>query len=179
MDADNRPLRAAGPNRGNDGPCNSKYLLLDRRIVQQTEGVTLVIGEVRKHPSPLFRGDKPWEVRYDNLYANVIFDDQQQIYKCWYRPGIVVTRPFEPAGSRLEVNADARGGSLAVEVLDEQGRALTGLSRAKCKPLENVDGFRLQLTWNKLPGFAALQGKLVRLNFTLQNAKLYAFQVRL
>ena len=93
-------------------------------------------------------------------------------------PGIVVTKPFELAGGRLEVNADARGGSLAVEVLDEHGQELAGLSCAVCKTLENVDGFRLQLTWNKQPGFSALQGKLIRLKFSLRNAKLFAFQVR-
>jgi hypothetical protein len=74
-------------------------------------------------------------------------------------------------------NAHARSGSLAAEVLDEHGRALAGLSRAECKPLENVDGFRLQLTWDNQQSFSALQGKLVRLKFSLRNAKLYAFQV--
>jgi hypothetical protein len=93
------------------------------------------------------------------------------------RPGTLVTRPFELADSRLEVNADARSGSLAAEVLDEHGRALAGLSRAECKPLGNADGFRLQLTWDKQSDLSALQGKLVRLKFSLRNAKLYAFQV--
>ena len=27
-------------------------------------------------------------MRYDNLYANVIFDPEDALYKCWYNPFI-------------------------------------------------------------------------------------------
>ncbi|GAG27310.1 unnamed protein product, partial [marine sediment metagenome] len=94
------------------------------------------------------------------------------------RPGTVLTRPFRLAGNRLEINVDARGGSLAVEVLDEQGQTIAGLSRAQCKPLEDVGGLRLPVAWHNQPDLSALHGKLVRLKFSLQNARLYAFQVR-
>ena len=30
-----------------------------------------------------------WEVRHDNLYANVIFDRADNLYKCWYNPFII------------------------------------------------------------------------------------------
>lgn len=69
---------------------NSKYLLLDSRIVAETENAKLSVGKIEKDPgNPLFREDKPWEVRYDNLYANVIFDRREQVYKCWYSPFII------------------------------------------------------------------------------------------
>ena len=67
-----------------------KYLLLDRRIVERTKNVDLVVGKVKKHPrNPLFGEDKPWEVRFDNLYPNVIWDDGEQIFKCWYSPFVI------------------------------------------------------------------------------------------
>ena len=48
------------------------------------------MGVVEKdRRNPLFAEDKPWEVRYDNLYANVMFDRDEKIYKCWYSPFII------------------------------------------------------------------------------------------
>jgi hypothetical protein len=68
----------------------NRYLLLDSRIVANAENAELTIGTVKKHPAnPLFGEDKPWEMRFDNLYANVIYDEQEKIYKCWYSPFII------------------------------------------------------------------------------------------
>ena len=67
-----------------------RYLLLDARIVDNTNNAEVTLGIVNKHSgNPLFREDKPWEMRFDNLYANVIYDDEEQLYKCWYSPFIV------------------------------------------------------------------------------------------
>jgi hypothetical protein len=63
--------------------------LLDSRIIDATENVRLTIGKVQKHKdNPLFEEDKPWEKRFDNLYANVMYDEEEKIYKCWYSPFI-------------------------------------------------------------------------------------------
>jgi hypothetical protein len=74
-------------------PCNpdtSKFLLLDKRIIERTENVKLEVGKVEKHEAnPLFGEEKEWEMRFDNLYGNVIFDKEDNIYKCWYSPFIV------------------------------------------------------------------------------------------
>jgi hypothetical protein len=71
----------------------SKYLLLDPRIIDRTENVRLVPGQVTKHPrNPLFAEDKPWEPRFDNLYVNVLYDEEEQLYKCWYSPFIIEKR---------------------------------------------------------------------------------------
>jgi hypothetical protein len=68
----------------------NRYLLLDSRIVEQTENARLTLGKVRKYKgNPLFEEDKPWEMRFDNLYANVIYDEERGIYKCWYSPFII------------------------------------------------------------------------------------------
>jgi hypothetical protein len=79
---------AVGALRAAEPP--AKHLLLDNRVVESTEGVALRVGRVSKHPAnPLFREDRPWEVRFDNLYANVVFDEKERLYRCWYSPFIV------------------------------------------------------------------------------------------
>jgi len=62
-----------------------KYLLLDSRIIESTRNATLTVGVVRKDKNnPLFKEDRPWEPRFDNPYCSVIYDDEENIYKCWY-----------------------------------------------------------------------------------------------
>ena len=68
-------------------PPRSKFLLLDSRVVESVQNAKLAVGTVQKHKdNPLFKEDQPWEPRYDNVYANVIYDEQQELYKCWYSP---------------------------------------------------------------------------------------------
>ncbi len=68
----------------------SKYLLLDSRVIEEVTNAKLEVGTIVKHAAnPLFVEDKQWEMRFDNLYGNVIFDEEEQIYKCWYCPFIV------------------------------------------------------------------------------------------
>jgi len=67
-----------------------RYLLLDSRMIDKTENARLVLGRIQKHKdNPLFGEDKPWEKRFDNLYANVMYDEEEKTYKCWYSPFIV------------------------------------------------------------------------------------------
>lgn len=76
------------PNKSG-GSGRDRYLLLDSRIIGNVENAKLTIGKVQKSKAnPLFEEDKPWEMRFDNLYANVIYDEQEKIYKCWYSPFI-------------------------------------------------------------------------------------------
>ena len=66
------------------------YLLLDDRVVDRTENAHLAVGKAVKHPAnPLFKEDRTWEVRFDNLYPNVLYDAEAKLYKCWYSPFIV------------------------------------------------------------------------------------------
>jgi len=75
---------------GAGAPGRDRYLLLDPRIIDNTENARLTVGKVQKYNgNPLFEEEKPWEKRFDNLYANVIFDEDEGIYKCWYSPFIV------------------------------------------------------------------------------------------
>ena len=62
-----------------------RYLLLDSRIIEDTENVHLTVGTVQKDENnPLFKEDKPWEPRFDNPYCSVIYDEEEGIFKCWY-----------------------------------------------------------------------------------------------
>jgi hypothetical protein len=81
------------PALGATGWAPDKRLLLDSRVIERSEGVRLSIGTVRKeHRNPLFGQDKPWEVRTDNLYGNVVYDEEDRLYKLWYSPFIISSR---------------------------------------------------------------------------------------
>jgi len=76
------------------------FLLLDKQIIAETENAVLKVGTVLKHEAnPLFVEDRPWEKRFDNLYGNVLFDEKERIYKCWYSPFIV---DYSAKGMTLE-----------------------------------------------------------------------------
>ena len=61
------------------------YLVLDSRIIEEENNVELTVGVAHKDKNnPLFKEDKPWEPRFDNPYCSVIYDQEEEIYKCWY-----------------------------------------------------------------------------------------------
>ena len=67
-----------------------RHLLLDSRVVADVQNAELTLGTAKKHSgNPLFGEDKPWEKRFDNVYANIVYDDEEGIYKCWYSPFLV------------------------------------------------------------------------------------------
>jgi hypothetical protein len=95
------------------------------------------------------------------------------------QPGIVETKPFTLAASRLQVNLDAQEGALQVEVLDAFGIPVSGFKLADSDSLSNVDGLRLQPDWQQHADLSSLVGQTIRLRFYLQDATLYAFQITL
>lgn len=63
-----------------------KHLLLDSRVVEEARNATLVLGTPQKHPAnPLFQADKAWENSLNNLYPNVVWDEDAQLFKMWYK----------------------------------------------------------------------------------------------
>ncbi len=92
-----------------------------------------------------------------------------------HETGTLVTRPFRCDATTLQINAAARGGSLTVSVLDEQGVQYEGFGRIDCAVFDG-DSIRHRVTWRE-DSFASLQGKVVRLKFYLRNARLYSFAV--
>jgi hypothetical protein len=64
--------------------------MLDSRIIAEVTNAKLELGTVEKHAgNPLFVEDKPWEKRIDNMYGNVVYDESDNLYKCWYSPFII------------------------------------------------------------------------------------------
>ena len=90
--------------------------------------------------------------------------------------GELVTRPVTFSGAHLFVNADARFGEVAAEVLDEKGEPYPGYSAADCKALAMKDSTKHALTWTggDLSRFA---GKPVRFRFRMKVATLLSFWV--
>jgi hypothetical protein len=89
--------------------------------------------------------------------------------------GWLTTRPVRFSGKYLFVNADARGGELVAEVLDDRGRVLPGLSRTDCIAVR-ADKTCQAITW-KEGNLAPAVGKTVKFRFCLKRAKLFAFWV--
>jgi hypothetical protein len=88
--------------------------------------------------------------------------------------GTAVTKPFSLAGSRLELNVDARQGEMRVEVLDSTGQSLAGYGGDEATTYRKMEGLRLSPRWKK--PLSQLIGQNIRLRFRLQNAGLYSFQ---
>ncbi len=83
-------------DKKHDNLNRNRYLLLDSRIIEDTENAVLTVGTIRKDKrNPLFVEDKSWEPRFDNVYCNVIYDEQDKLYKCWYSPFIIDERTSE------------------------------------------------------------------------------------
>jgi hypothetical protein len=87
----------------------------------------------------------------------------------------LVTRPVTFRGKHLFVNVAAEGGELRADVLDKDGRAITGLTRDNCVPVHE-DSTRAAVTW-RAADLARLAGQAVRFRFHLRNGELYAFWV--
>jgi hypothetical protein len=88
-------MLAGGILKAEDSPAKTpmnrtRFLVLDSRIIETAKNAKLSLGKtVKSKHNPLMTEDKPWEKRFDNLYANVIHDKEDKLYKCWYSPFIV------------------------------------------------------------------------------------------
>lgn len=88
-------------------------------------------------------------------------------------PGSVTTKRLLGADGPLQVNYQATGGWLAVEVLDENGGVVPGYGAANCDLLTG-DSIAQTVTWGshgELPGGVSP----LRLRFVMQNASLFSF----
>ena len=66
------------------------HLVLDSRNVARVKNAVLRVGKPAKHPkNPLFGEEHSWEVMFNNLYPNVIFDAEAGLYKVWYSMFVV------------------------------------------------------------------------------------------
>ena len=73
-----------------DYGADALHLLLDRRVVESTDNAAMRVGTVEKSAAnPLFTEEHAWEVMYNNLYPNVIYDHDEDIYKAWFTMFVV------------------------------------------------------------------------------------------
>lgn len=92
--------------------------------------------------------------------------------------GHITTMPFHNSGGPLAVNYAARGGgSLAVEVLDEQGAVIPGYGRADCLPLQG-DSINQTVQWQTSATLPQTPER-IRLRFILRQASLYSYNAAL
>ena len=99
--------------------------------------------------------------------------------KAGTKEGVLVTKPFRLDGNTLEINIDAKAdkGEFHVEVLDANGKAISGYSGRNAILFRNIDSLRFRPRWKGASDLSALQGKTIRLKFHLRRSKLYAFQI--
>ena len=109
-------------------PIPQKRLFLDNRIIAKTENCELRVGTVKKHAAnPLFGEQYEWESRFDNLYPNVIYDQEEKLFKIWY-----FTWTYDPATT--DVPRNKRKPGTYMKVRNESGKGLKeGLGYAVSK----------------------------------------------
>lgn len=93
-----------------------------------------------------------------------------------YSGGFMLTRPMTFSGSALYVNySTSAAGGIAVELTDEQGRALPGFTAGQCNLLIGNEINR-KVSWEGNPDLKAISGKVVRVRFMMKDADLYALK---
>ena len=92
--------------------------------------------------------------------------------------GTMTTRKFVFIGDTLEVNANAKGGSIVVEALGADGKVIEGFSKEDCTPI-TTDSVRYVLKWKGKEDCLLIQARPIRLRFHLKKAKLYSFTPRI
>ena len=92
------------------------------------------------------------------------------------RRGRVLTKPFNAAGESLCLNfATSAAGLIRVEVLDESCQPIEGFSGRAAAKLFG-DSTHHVVVWPKQRRWSELNGRTIRLRFTLTDANLYALQ---
>ena len=92
--------------------------------------------------------------------------------------GTLTTKPLMFLGDTLELNANAKQGSIVVEALDVEGRVIDGFSKQACVPLTS-DSVRHVVRWKGQKDCHLIQARPLKLRFHLENAKLYSFTPRI
>jgi hypothetical protein len=87
--------------------------------------------------------------------------------------GVIVTTPTVAAGA-LHVNAEAVGGKLTAELLDEDGSTtIEGFAAKDGKALANDDSLDHRLAWNN-GALSSLAGRTVRIRLQLRDAEVFS-----
>jgi hypothetical protein len=91
-----------------------------------------------------------------------------------YNEGEIVTKTLVFTGSRLIINfATSAGGYIIVEMLDNQGNVITGLSSDDCIQVIGNEISR-HIEWKSGIDLSKLQGSPVKIRFKMKDADLYS-----
>jgi len=64
---------------------DKSQLFVDKLLIRETDNVAFTLHPARKHPeNPIVKADKPWEGWRLEIYGNVIYDEDEKIFKMWY-----------------------------------------------------------------------------------------------
>ena len=90
--------------------------------------------------------------------------------------GKLTTKPLRFKGDRLHLNFHAEGsGGVRVALFDAAGKPLRGFAAKNCDWI-NADAIDHVVHWKSGTDVSGLAGKTIRVEFTLRNARLFAFQ---
>jgi hypothetical protein len=89
--------------------------------------------------------------------------------------GTITTPLVTFSAEKMTANVDAKNGEVRVQVLDDSGKPIPGFTFEDCKPL-SVDSVNAPVEW-KQP-LTTLQGRPIKLEFSLKNAQLFAFDIQ-
>ena len=143
--------------------------------MQSINGVPLIVGDsLYFYSSGRQRNKIMWDSYTSTGLATLRRDGFVSMHGD--KDGYLLTEKVRFDGKHLFINADVKG-SLAVEILDENGKPLEGFTRKDCVPMKKTDKTKLLVTWKKHQNIASLIGKAVRLKFYLDNADIYAFWI--
>ena len=90
--------------------------------------------------------------------------------------GKITTKPLRFKGGRLLLNVHTQGsGGVRAALLNAEGMPFPGFSAEDCESI-NVDEIDHEVRWKSGSDISSLEGKIVRVEFSLRNARLFAFQ---
>ena len=93
-----------------------------------------------------------------------------------YQGGKLTTRLFVFEGHELEINySTSAAGSIKIEIQDGSGNPLPGYNIEDCQEIIGNEVKRI-VNWNGNADVEPLQGKTVRLAFTMKDSNLYSFK---
>lgn len=159
-----RPTRTAVIPRGEDGAIDDGLIC--------TASMPVVMGDEVWWYTGVWDGDHGISERVCYLYITKWRLDG---YASLDGTGTLTTKPMTFTGSTLELNANAEGGKLLVELLDAEGQPIAGFTRDDCDPI-TTDDVRHTVTWNGSADVSALAGQTVILQIIAENGQVYSLQ---
>lgn len=88
--------------------------------------------------------------------------------------GTITTPTITLDAEVLTLNVDAQRGEVRVQITDADGKSIPGFSLADCQPIK-ANSLAAPVIWKE--ELASLHGRPVRLEFSLQNSRLFAFTI--